>query len=168
MKNDPLREYRKLRQALIDERDRLRARLAEIEETLSAEGALPTVAKKTALRAPSRKGRPASTRGRKGLSLKQAVLQVLSEKPMTKQEILAAVQAAGYSFRSKNPMNSLGVVLYGRNPKFNNQDGIFSLGRGARGIDPEGAGGSSRTKAKTKAKAVAKKKRGAKARVARK
>jgi hypothetical protein len=48
-------------------------------------------------------------------------------KSLTKHEILDAVLASGYQFSTNDPLNSLGVILYGKNPKFKNQNGRFSL-----------------------------------------
>jgi hypothetical protein len=33
----------------------------------------------------------------------------------------------GYQFSTDDPLNSLGVILYGKNPKFKNEGGRFSL-----------------------------------------
>ena len=54
MKNDPVQQYKQLRQALIDERDQIRARLVEIEAALEdapAPKATKTPAKAAAPRA---------------------------------------------------------------------------------------------------------------------
>ena len=60
-------------------------------------------------------------------------MAVLQNGPMTKEQVLDAVQKRGYKFSTKNPLNSLGVILYGKNPRFNRADGKFSLGAGAAG-----------------------------------
>ena len=151
MKNDPIEQYRQLRQALIEERDRLRARLAEIEAAL-ADAPAPARSAKAAKSALPRGPKAKQTRGGNAQSLKEAVIQVLSEKPMAKNEILEAVQAAGYKFTSKNPMNSLGVVLYGRAPKFNNVKGVFSVARGSKTAKPKRATASSKPKVAAKKK----------------
>jgi hypothetical protein len=46
---------------------------------------------------------------------------------MTKHEILDAILMLGYQFSTDDPLNSLGVVLYGKKPKFKNEKGKFSL-----------------------------------------
>jgi hypothetical protein len=63
--------------------------------------------------APARRG-PTPGTGRRGnpAPLKAMVLQVTKKKPLTRQEILAAVQKAGYKFVAKDPLNSLSVLLY--------------------------------------------------------
>src|SRR5205085_2896713 len=72
------------------------------------------------------------TAGGEGMSLREHVLQVLRGGAKTKEEVLKAVQGQGYRFQTKDPLNSLGVILYGKNPKFNRVDGRFSLAGGTR------------------------------------
>jgi hypothetical protein len=45
---------------------------------------------------------------------------------LTKEEILEGVKNLGYRFSTSNPLNSLGVILYGKKPKFRNDSGRFS------------------------------------------
>ena len=168
MKNDPIQQYKQLRQALIDERDQIRARLVEIEAALE-DAPAPKAAKTPAKAAAPRARRARASRGGNKLSLKAAVIQVLSQKPMKRKEILEAVKKIGYTFASKTPLNSLGVVLYGKSPKFDNDKGVFSLGRGvkaaaapkakAKAAPKTKAKAKAKTKAKAKAKAAPKKKR---------
>jgi hypothetical protein len=66
-------------------------------------------------------------RPRNEISLKEAVLKVIEGKSLTKHEILDAVIAKGYQFATDDPLNSLGVILYGKKPKFKNIKGRFSL-----------------------------------------
>jgi hypothetical protein len=47
-----------------------------------------------------------------GLSLREAVLAAVRQKPLDRHEILKAVTALGYHFRAKNPLNSLSAFLY--------------------------------------------------------
>lgn len=49
---------------------------------------------------------------------------------MSKHDILDAVLRSGYQFSTDDPLNSLGVILYGKNPKFINEGGKFSLPKG--------------------------------------
>ena len=66
------------------------------------------------------------------MSLREAVLKVTAEKPLTKPEIMEAVKKLGYEFNTKKPMDSLGTLLYkkrdGRN-LFKNENGRFSPGQ---------------------------------------
>jgi hypothetical protein len=75
--------------------------------------------KKTAALKAKGKARPAKRgpvpgAGRRGnpAALKVMVLQVTKKKPLTRQEILVAVQKAGYKFVAKDPLNSLSTLLY--------------------------------------------------------
>ena len=162
MKNDPIQQYKQLRQALIDERDQIRARLVEIEAALE-DAPAPKAAKTPAKAAAPRARRAKASRGGDKLSLKAAVIQVLSQKPMKRKEILEAVKKIGYTFASKTPLNSLGVVLYGKSPKFDNDKGVFSLGRGVKAAAAPKAKAKAATKTKAKAKAKTKAKAKAKA-----
>lgn len=121
MKNssDALKQYTALRDAIFAEREQLIVRLREIDEALGAMG----------LR--GRDGyygpRTPTGRVRNETSLKDAVLKVIEGKSLTKHEILDAVLALGYQFSTDDPLNSLGVILYGKKPKFKNNGGKFSL-----------------------------------------
>jgi hypothetical protein len=116
MKKDVLQEFLSLQTALQREREELIARLRQIEEVLGRTPQVPAAAAR-----PGRRGR-----GSNPISLRDAVLKVTSVRPLTKQEVYEAVQKLGYRFGGKDPLNSLGVVLYGKNPRFKNQDGRFS------------------------------------------
>jgi len=63
---------------------------------------------------------------------------------MTKEEILEGVQQLGYTFSTTNPLNSLGVILYGKNPRFKNENGRFSSSGSAGGGAPSASGAFSR------------------------
>jgi hypothetical protein len=119
MKPDYLKEFLSARDAISAERDQLIARLREIDAALGAMG----IRNSTSYYGP----RAATGRTRNTLSLKEAVLKVIEGKSLTKQEILDGVLALGYHFSTNDPMNSLGVILYGRKPKFKNVAGRFSL-----------------------------------------
>jgi len=118
MKKDVLQEYISLQSTLHREREELVARLRQIDEVLG----------QTFSSSGNSDGTPRARRGRKGnpLSLRDAVLQVTAKRPMTKEEVYQAVQRIGYRFGGKDPLNSLGVVLYGKNPRFRNEGGRFS------------------------------------------
>lgn len=142
MRNDSLQQFVRLRQELTEERKRLEARLGQINEAL---GEMPPHALSLVQGANGRSTGTVARRGRAsggGQSLKEYVLAVLQNGAMTKQEVLEAVQKRGYRFSTNNPLNSLGVILYGKNPRFNRADGKFSLGSAA--AKPTGAGGAKR------------------------
>ena len=123
--NSDIKRYLSLRDSLIQEKTKLETRLREINEALGSSAAIP--ASESPARTPA--ARPAN-RGRRGargsISLREAVLQATANTPLTKEEILNRVRALGYRFSTNNPLNSLGVILYGKNPRFKNQDGRFS------------------------------------------
>lgn len=124
MQRDTIKQYIRLRRALETEREQLTARLSEVTEALAGfQGAgLPPAA------SGKRAGRPAGrVKVENSLSLKEAVLAVIKGKALTKEEVLAAIQKLGYQFRTSNPLNSIGTVLYGKQPRFKNVDGKFSL-----------------------------------------
>jgi hypothetical protein len=116
---DPLKAYRELREAIENERVALYERLKEIDGQLSEMG----------LRASDGYYGPRTPTGRvrNAMSLKEAVLKVLEAGPMTKDEVFDSVGALGYQFSTEDPLNSLGVVLYGRDPKFQRVGGKFAL-----------------------------------------
>jgi hypothetical protein len=118
-----IQKFIELKKQFITEREAIRQRLAQINLALGHEADSvvtmpPRVAPAPARARPSRHDNP--------MSLRSAILQVTKSKPLTKKDILSAVQKLGYRFDTKDPMNSMGVILYGRNPKFRNQNGKFS------------------------------------------
>jgi hypothetical protein len=121
MKNntDALKQYVALRDSIVAEREQIITRLREMDEALGAMG----------LRGRDSYYGPRTPTGRvrNELSLKEAVLNVVEGKALTKHEVLDAVLALGYTFSTDDPLNSLGVILYGKKPKFKNEHGKFSL-----------------------------------------
>lgn len=116
---DSLKQYVSLRDAIFAEREQLIVRLREIDEALGA----------MKLRASDAFYGPRTPTGRirNEMSLKEAVFKVIEGKALTKHEILDAILRLGYQFSTNDPLNSLGVILYGKNPKFKNANGRFSL-----------------------------------------
>ncbi len=121
MKTDILSQYVNVRDALYQEKSDLEKRLAEIKQALG-EASTAVAAAPSAVKAAGRRG----GRGGNALSLRDAVLQATAAGPLSRRGILAAVKKLGYRFKSSNPLNSLGAVLYGKKPKFINNDGLFS------------------------------------------
>ena len=128
-----IRRYLSLRDSLLKEKTDLEVRLQQITQALgqAATGASIGITRSTSPSSATRRGR----RRAGGPSLRDAVLQVATT-PLTKEEILQRVQASGYRFSTKNPLNSLGVILYGRNPKFRNEGGRFSVPGGKSSGSP--------------------------------
>ncbi len=127
MKVDILKTYVLLRQKLTNEKAQLEQRLQKINQAL---GEVSTVAGSATPAAPV--GRP-KKRFLNEISLPKAVVQVTSGNPMTKEEILVAVQKLGYRFLAKEPMKSLLPILYSKKLKFLRQDGKFSPASGMGG-----------------------------------
>jgi hypothetical protein len=119
MKQDGLKQYVALRDSIFAEREQLIARLREIDEALGSMG-LPGRDSYYGPRTPT-------GRVRNELSLKEAVMKVIEGTALTKHDILDNVLRMGYQFSTDDPLNSLGVILYGKNPKFKNEGGKFSL-----------------------------------------
>lgn len=94
-----------LRTELLKEKAALESRLARINVALS-DTASPRAAK------PAVKTRRPRARVKNKLSLKEAALQVTRARPLTRQEIVKAVKQIGYKFKTKDPLNSLNMVLY--------------------------------------------------------
>jgi hypothetical protein len=112
-----LKQYVSVRKALIDEKARLESRLEEINQVLGETPSVPAVPLEAV-------GRRRRVRG--PMSMKAAVIKVTTGHPMTKPEIMAAIRELGYRSSSKKPTRMLDNVLYGRNPRFRNEDGRFS------------------------------------------
>lgn len=138
MKNDPLKQFMSLRAALVEERSRLSERLKEIDAALKADdsGAL-------AATVPKRKGRPLQAQARKaqssssgraggrartrgGITLKEAALRLTREKPLTKTEIIEGAKKLGWTTTSRDPLNLLNPLLYGKKSPFKNVGGKFA------------------------------------------
>src|SRR5262245_33126288 len=123
MRIDSLQQFIKLRRELTQERESVSRRLAQINEALGelpspSESAVQGVTEQSSAPArptPRAGGRRAGAGGAGGgTSLREHVLAVLREGAKTKEEVLAAVQRRGYRFQTNNPLNSLGVILYGK------------------------------------------------------
>lgn len=125
MKIDKLKQYVSLREQLLRDKAELESRLAEINKALGAvsSGAPATPAGAPAVkrgRKPAAAAGPAAKapkagagkRAKNSVSLREAVLAATKAKPLARQEILTAVQAAGYKFAAKDPLNSLSTLLY--------------------------------------------------------
>lgn len=119
MKSDSLKQFIALRDSILAEREHLIVRLRELDEAIGAMGFKPHQ-KFYSPRTPT-------GRVRNELSLKEAVLKVIDGKALSKHDILNSVLSLGYQFSTDDPLNSLSVILYGKSPKFKNDNGKFSL-----------------------------------------
>ena len=123
MPKDYLKDYASLRQQLEKERNLIVQRLTAINTALGAKTE-PVKAEAKPAKAP--KAPAKRKQARNAMSLREAVLQAVKTKPLTKEEIHAAVQKLGYVFTTKKPIASINTVLYGSKPKFKAQGGKFS------------------------------------------
>ena len=72
--------------------------------------------------------------------MRAAVVQVTTGNPMTKPEILAAIQKLGFRSKSEKPVRMLDNLLYGKNPRFKRENGRFSpMGTATRAARPKPA-----------------------------
>jgi hypothetical protein len=119
-----IQRFNQLRQKLEAERASLEMQLAAVVNALGSVAAVPSPAPSPTFVPKVR----ASRRGRRrnAISLRALVVEATSVRPMTKAEILAAVDQRGYQFTAKAPVSSLNAILYGKAPKFRNQDGKYS------------------------------------------
>lgn len=124
MPSDKLKQFISLRDELVAEKRSLEQRLIELNRILGSERTAVSVPVAAPAQPRTRRSRRSFTRMQNDISLKDAILKV-NTKPMTKAEILSAVQKLGYKFATSNPMNSVNVILYGRKPKFANENGKF-------------------------------------------
>jgi hypothetical protein len=145
MRNDSLQQFVRIRKELNEERERLQMRLNQINEALG-EMPLPSQSRIEGTQSETAGAQTKGRRGRRpasgGQSLREHVVAVLQGGALTKEGVLAAVQKRGYKFSTSNPLNSLGVILYGKSPKLNRAEGKFSLTGGATKTQNGGSNGA--------------------------
>ena len=138
MKIDALKQYAKLRQELFEEKSQIEARLNELNQVLGSEIAPASPPAATTTEAEVEAPVPATPAKRKGrragkMSMREAITQALSERgPLTRGELGQAVVELGYRSKAKNPLGSLGILLYTKNSPFKKKDGKFYLPGGAQ------------------------------------
>lgn len=110
-----IKKFVSMRDALTKEKASIDARLAEINQALGTDDAAPeasTPQSRVAKRTSGKKKAVRRKRASNPNSLKSVVIQVLKSKALDRREILKAVTQTGYKFTTKNPLNSLGAMLY--------------------------------------------------------
>lgn len=114
MANDPLKQFIALQDGLKARKAEIEAELAALASAFGIPFSVPSAPEAPAPRVKRGPGRPKGPgkRAKNALSLREAVLTVTKDKPLTKQEILEAVGKLGYVFSAKDPMNSLNTFLY--------------------------------------------------------
>src|SRR5262245_2383050 len=140
MRIDTLQQFVKLRRELTQEKEEVLRRLAQINQALGEAAEPRAEAGQAQPRQVSQSTGGASRAAATGASLRELVLDVLREGAKTKEQVLNAVQQRGYKFATKDPLNSLGVILYGRKPKFNRVEGKFSLPEGTARVGSASSG----------------------------
>ncbi len=108
-----LKTYVKLRDKLIKDREYHENALRDINQALGINGI---------------KNNGVHTGHKNDKSLRETVVDILKNHGgMNKHDLLDIVLKTGYTFRTSDPLNSLGVIIY--NPKNNikNEKGVFSL-----------------------------------------
>src|SRR5262245_28276927 len=141
MRIDPLQQYARLKQLLIEEKSQIEARLNEINQVLGTDaGSAAGVPTRAQAETPS----PWGVRGRRGgrgrheMSMQDAIAKALQERgPLSRKELGEAITQVGYVSNAKNLLNSMGIILYARNSPFKRKDGRFYLpGRAAVPASP--------------------------------
>lgn len=117
-RKDPVRQFLELRENLKKERSELIERVQQIDEVLAS---TPTEDRNQFGLKPLKRSKPK----RNEMSLKDAVIKITSQNPMTKNEILRELDKMGYVFSSATPINSLNATLYSKGHFVNNR-GHFS------------------------------------------
>jgi hypothetical protein len=108
---DPLTQLTALRTALQKERTEILERLTQIESALGDGGPAAFITSGKRGTAPKQKRGP---RARNKFTIREAVAKATAGRPLSLTEIVQAVTKLGYKFSSKNPQNSLGAFLYGK------------------------------------------------------
>jgi hypothetical protein len=144
-KSSTIAELRKLLTAKLQQltnlmglREKLRAELVKVEAGIAQlAGAVAGRGRRVAA-APVRRGRPKG--GRRGLTLKQAIAEILGDsgKPLGAKDVAEALPRVGYASRSKNLLTMITTTL-SRTPMFRRvARGKYRLVR-RRGRPPGGA-----------------------------
>ena len=144
MRLDPLQQYAKLHKQLTEEKGELESRLNQINQVLGGERPPEQVAPSSSVLtevAPQ----PAKRRGRKPkagnqMSMREAVLKALSQGPLARKELVKAVEDVGYVFTTRNPLNSIGSILYAKNTPVKSKAGKFYLPGSAATATPARTG----------------------------
>ena len=136
MKAETIELYQRLRAALQQElgdiereRDDRKERIAAIEVAIQGSAATASSPRGRKKGASSPSAGSAAHRGPRAdnqMSLKEAIIKVTTDHPLTKEQVLEEVQRIGYKFSTDKPANSVNQALYGDKPGFKNEGGKFS------------------------------------------
>jgi len=123
-RNDVLKQFATLHRGLVTEREQLRQRLEALNEVLGAASFDGGPGPRTTV-APNY---------RADLGMREAIQTATASSPLGGREIVDSIQQLGFRFKSKNPYNSVGAYLYGKEGRkhFKKADGKFSPLRAAQ------------------------------------
>jgi len=116
---NPFKEYLRLKEELLKERAGLAERIQQINTVLNAQEFYFSRTANVKFR-PRRVESPRNT-----MTLRDAVIFLTRDKPMTKEEILMELGEVGYEFATSKPINSLNTTLYAKGV-FKRENGKFS------------------------------------------
>ncbi len=126
MRNDPLQQYASARRQLLAEKASLLKRLDTINQALEAGATSP--GRRAAARSAGTPTASKSAQPEELLTQREAITRALREHgPLTRQELAKAIQEMGYVSKAKDPLNSMGIVLYAKNTPIQKKDGKFFL-----------------------------------------
>jgi len=107
---DLIKQAQVVRQRLQSRKTELERELSEINRALNGHAS----AAGPRMRPVSRPVRQPIKLVKNQFSLRDMVLRATAKRPLTKSEILDAVQKAGYKFATNDPANSLNALLYSK------------------------------------------------------
>ena len=129
MKMTDVEQYVAMRAALAKEKATLEARLAAINRALDGAAGIPARSgRKPGPKPATKTGGRRGPRAKNSLTMKEAMIQALGDKSLTRTELVQAVEKLGYKFTASDPLNSLSSVLYS-DKRFKNASGKFSVGK---------------------------------------
>jgi hypothetical protein len=127
MKSNPVNQYLSVREQLLNERICIKQRLAQINEVLGGVSVKSTPASAAIPRVMSRPALPHVQHPSNTMTIRDALIKAIAKGPLARHELVNAVAATGYVFGSDDPLNSMGLILYGKNSPFVKKDGKFAL-----------------------------------------
>src|ERR1043165_189719 len=122
---DVLKQFESLHRDLLEEREQLRKRLESLNQALGLSGSIGS---------PGGAGFGGGASFGVELGMREAIQKATANSPLGVREIVEAIQRIGFRFKSKNPYNSVGAYLYGKEGRkyFKKTDGKFSPLPGAQ------------------------------------
>lgn len=123
MTANPLKEYTRLRNAILGRKAEIEAELQELERALAAAEPLPELPPEPPVMTALPREKPRRVRNTQ--SLGDAVFSVTQTAPLSKEEILVALERVGYRFSEKLvPRDEVSSVLQ-LDPRFEESNGRY-------------------------------------------